>query len=673
MKRLLSILLSTTLLLGTLAACGGGGGTSETPQGDTVYGDRNSSVYRQVYSKEFTTLNYLITGNAEEFRVLANVIDGLTEYDTYGNIKPGLAESWESNEDGTVWTFKIREGVKWVDADGNEVADVTAQDWVTAAEYVNTAKNDSATQYMYDGYIKNAQAYYETTANIMAAENAVEAKEVTTVEEYYETNEIDTSAFLTDFSEVGVKALDTYTLEYTTEEPCPYFLSLLSYTTYLPLNAEFLEEMGENFGIDQYSLLYCGAYILSEYEPQVKRTLIENPHYWDKENVFIKRLEYIYNAQGDTLAPSMFQKGEVDFAQINADVLGEWMNNPETKDIVHSDKVNISYSYFFAFNFEPRFDEAYEPENWKIAVNNENFRQAIMAGLDREKALAVQDPYTPELLVNNTITPATFTQADGKDYVEYNGLAEISQRDSFDDAKAIEYATKAKEKLKAAGATFPIKILMPFNPGIPNWDKECQVVEQQLESLLGTDFIDIIVEAGPSTGFLGEVRRSGKYALMKCNWGADYADPQTWTDAFNYSVNGVGGNSYNFMYTDPLKSIMEEPLTNKTPETQALVAEYYALLDAAKAITTDMPARYEAFAKAEAFLIEHALAIPYSIDFFFGYIADMINPFERQFAPFGLPYFRYKGLKMLEKPMNQEEFLAAKEAWETERETHLDA
>ena len=100
------------------------------------------------------------------------------------------------------------------------------------------------------------------------------------------------------------------------------------------------------------------------------------------------------------------------------------------------------------------------------------------------------------------------------------------------------------EELTAAGCKFPVKVYMRYNPDTTNWDKECQVVEQQLENALGKDYIDVIVEAGPSTGFLGAVRRTGDFGLMKCNWGADYADPQTWTDPFSKT------NTYNFMNQD---------------------------------------------------------------------------------------------------------------------------
>jgi oligopeptide transport system substrate-binding protein len=510
---------------------------------------------------------------------------------------------------------------------------------------------------MYEGIVKNASEYYAQTADILDAENAVAEGTAENVEAYYTENSIDPSAFIS-FDEVGVKALDDYTLEYTMEVPVPYFISVLSYASYLPVYGPFLEEMGDSFGIDNESLLYCGAYVLSEYEPNVSHVFRANPAYWDKGKVYIQEYQHIYNADEVTLAPAMFQRGEIDEAFIGADILDNWFTNPETKDLVRGNMPVIAYSYFYTFNFEPRFDAQYEPENWLIAVNNENFRQALMSGLDRIKALTLQDPYNPESLLNNTVTPETFAVGAGKDFTQYDALKPFADGDSFDEAKAVEFRDKAKEELTAVGAAFPIKALMPFNPSITNWDKECQVVEQQLEALLGADFIDIIVEAGPSTGFLGEVRRAGKYAFMKCNWGADYADPQTWTDPFS------DANSYNFMYTDEEKVLSEKPATNKTEETQAIVTEYYAKVDAAKAQTADIAARYAAFAEAEAFLIQHAIIIPFSVDTD-GYTATLRDPFSGMFAPYGLSPFRYKGVKLLEKPMSNAEFEKAYAEWRT--------
>ncbi|MDR2078147.1 MAG: hypothetical protein LBP74_00315, partial [Treponema sp.] len=247
---------------------------------------------------------------------------------------------------------------------------------------------------------------------------------------------------------------------------------------------------------------------------------------------------------------------------------------------------------------------------------------------------------------------------------QYPAIKAIAERDSFNTAEALAYKEKALPELRAAGAKFPIKMLMPYNPANstdPNWDKECQVVEQQLEALLGTDYIDIIVEAGPAAGFLAAVRRSGKYAFMKCNWGADYADPQTWTDPFR-AVN----NTYNFMAHEPSRAIDGKPSVNKPPATRAMTDEYYALVRKAVALTTEEAPRYAAFAEAEAYLINHAVVIPHSIETV-GYVADRTDPFAIQYAPYGLAGYRFKGIKILDKPMSNAEFKAAYARWKTER------
>ena len=191
------------------------------------------------------------------------------------------------------------------------------------------------------------------------------------------------------------------------------------------------------------------------------------------------------------------------------------------------------------------------------------------------------------------------------------------------------------QELKAEGVTFPVKVLMPYNPGTVNWDKECQVVEQQMEALLGTDFIDIIIEAGPTDNFLTEVRRSGKYAFMKCGWGADYADPETWTDPF-YQAAGESGYDAGYKYAFLANAITEGTAT------AAAVQEYFDKVDAAKAITVDTNARFEAFAEAEAVLMEHALVVPFSITVS-PYIATKLDVFEAQYAPFGVSKLRFKG------------------------------
>ena len=640
--RILAGLLTGVMAL-SLAACGSG---SSDSSGSGENGEK--TTFRSLYSGEVQTLNYLTTSTTNDYAISANIIDCLVDYDQYGNITPGLAESWESNDDMTEWTFHIRKGVKWVDNNGKEMADVTANDWVAAARYVNDAAHESDNQYMYDtgAVVHNAQAYYDYTAYMLASENGT--KDTDTDGEKLEP--VDPVSA----EDIGVEAPDDYTLVYKLDAPCSFFTSIVSYTSYMPVSQACLDEYGDSFGLDNESLWYNGAFILSTYEPQEKHVLTKNAAYWDKDHVYLDEVVSTYNADASSVEANMYKNGEIDYASISADLLDSWLKDDAVKDQVHGSRPNNSFSYFFCFNFDPQFDAQYEPENWKLAVNNENFRKAMMASMDRVKALTVSEPYNPESLLNNTVTPANFAAAAGKDYTQYDALKDITNGDSFDAAKAVEYRDKAKEELEKEGCTFPVKVLMPYNPSVTNWDKECQVLEQQMESVLGTDFIDIIVQAGPETGFLSAVRRSGAYAFMKCNWGADYADPQTWAEPF------TEGNNYNFW------DISEDE------GTQAIYQEWTDKVTEAEAICTDDEARYNTFAEAEKLLIDHAIIVPFEISNG-GYTASKVNPLEGEFAPYGVALQRYKFQHLGEKSMSMDEFNAALAEWEEARTKALES
>lgn len=608
---------------------------SQTDAGDQANAAENtgSAVYTRLYSSESSTLNYLVTSTIEEQRVGANCIDTLVEYDSDGQLKEGLATEWNYDEGQMTWTFTLREA-KWVDNTGAEVADVTAQDFVDALKYELTPEYESANAQNLFGIIAGAQEYYNGQVyNGGADEDGVTWPAI-------------------DFSEVGVKAVDEHTLTYTLAKEVPYFISSLAYVVYMPAYGPLLEELGKEYGTAADKMYYNGAFYLAEFSPQERQVYKKNPSNYDAANVFIDEIQRIYNAEADTLGPEMVKRGEVDWAEISADLLDDWLGNEDTKNLVSRERPSTSYSYFYCFNFDPQFDAEYEPDNWRIAVNNENFRKALFAGLDKTKEVAVLEPNAPQDYVLSTVTPFDFAyNADGADYTTVGAMA--SMGDTFDETKALEYKEAAMAELSAAGVTFPVKVLMPYNPSVVNWDKECQVVEQQMEALLGTDFIDIIIEAGPTDNFLTEIRRSGQYAFMKCGWGADYADPETWTDPF-YQSKGEAGYDPGYKY-----AFIANAITEGT-DTAPVIQEYFDKVEAAKAITIDTNARFEAFAEAEAVLIDHALVIPFSITVS-PYIATKLNEFDAQYAPFGVSRLRFKGQKVLDHYVSMEEYEANKE------------
>ncbi len=601
---------------------------SAVPAG-TALADEDA-VYTVLYSSEVSTLNYLVTSTIEEQRVGANCIDTLIEYDSDGQIKEGAATDWSYDEETKTWTFTLRDA-KWVDYTGAEVADVTAQDFVDAMKYELTPEYESANVQNLFGIIQNAEEYYNGLVYDGGSDDDGNTWEKI------------------DFEEVGVKAVDDHTLTYTLTDDVPYFLSSLAYVIYMPAYGPQLEELGKEFATSADKMYYNGAYYLSEFSPQEQQIYTKNPLNYDADSVYIETIQRIYNAEADTLGPEMVKRGEIDYAEINADLLDDWLSNDDTASLVSRSRHKTDYSYFYCFNFDPQFDEEYEPENWKLAVNNENFRKALAAGLDRVKEVSVLEPNAPEDYIINSVTPVDFTyNEDGADYTTIGGMADLG--DTFSEDEALAARDAAIEELTAEGATFPVKVLMPYNPSVTDWDKECQVVEQQMEALLGTDFIDIIVEAGPTDNFLTEVRRSGQYAFMKCGWGADYADPETWTDPF-YQSAGSGSYDPGYKYQFMATAIEEGTASADT------VSEYFDLVDAARAIKTDTNARYEAFAEAESYLVEHALVVPFSISVS-SYIATKLNVFEAQYAPFGVSALRFKGQHILDHYVSMEEYEA---------------
>ena len=661
----------------------------------------DEQVYRTLYSSEVTTMNYLVSGTTYELVVGANTIDSLVENDPYGNIVPCAAESWESEDEtvtlivpavkklndngelelvsertteeanGQKWTFHLRAGQYWYDADGNQKDPVTANDYVAAARYVCDSAMDCSNSYLMDGWIVNATERLGYTAALLAEpveQGKEEGKDQDIVidadgviwegKDWDEDKGVYTTWVeipLTNPEDLGVEAADDSTLVYHLVKPRPYFPTALQFGTYWPAPAALLAELGENYALDNYSMWFNGAYILSTFKPQEKRIYTKNVNNWDAEHIYIESIEQTYNAEASTIAPELFLRGEVDYADIGSDIVADWLSDPEKSQMISSSRVTGDYSYFFGFNFEPTFDAEYEPENWVIAVNNENFRKAVFHGIDRDGYLAAKYPGDdPEIHKINTVTPKGFSVNNGKDFVMYGGLAKYTETESFNEQLAVEYRDKAKTELEAAGCKFPIKVPINYNSSSSSWGNATVVLEQQLENLLGADFIDIIVVSYSGNSFLKETRRNGNYALQELNWGADFMDPETWADPFERE------NSYNFFCHDT--DTYNVYRDTKTEETNALIDQYYALVDEARTKTGDMDERFEAFAAAESFYIDHAIVVP---GFISGgsYCATKLNGFEGQYAMMGQSSSRYKGQHLYKTAMSQDMFDAQYNEW----------
>lgn len=653
----------STAAAGLLSSCGGStaGGTA---------GD-DSTTYTVLYARQPATLNYLICSADPDLYHGTHCVDTLVEYDSRGKIREGLATSWEWDADTLTWTFHLRDE-NWVDYTGAVLGPVTAQDFVDALAYLLNPDYASGTASLVTPYVAGAEDYYNYCVWRNNANNGTVAEDGTTYT-------IDAAGTVTltaadgstttcpavDFSSVGVAAVDEHTLTYTLNYDFPGFLSLLNYAPFEPAYGPMLAELGDQFCTSAETACSCGAFYLAEYTPLESWVMKKNPENYDKDNVYIDTVRYIYNQEALISGPEMVRRGEIDQATISSDILDSWLADDTTKDMVSMERPETGKSYFYFFNFLPYahqfpnwnttgVDAQYQPDNWAKAVNSTNFRKAFLYAINPAVTLAVTAPEGYENYKLHTITPSSFcADSKGVDYTECGALAKVT--DHFNEATAKQYRDAAVQELTAAGATFPIKVQYPYNPAVVDWDKQCQVFKQQVEGVLndGFDFVDIIITQGPSDNFLNAVRRAGAYEFMSYYWGADYSDPETEVYPF-YQEAGDRGTCYAFLRTGVEDGII-------TGETADYVMTYMDMVEKAKAITADLDARYAAFADAEAYLIENALVIPLSLPVP-PYIATRLNLWEGQYAPTGFSSNRLKGIHILDHYVSMDEYNANRDA-----------
>ena len=648
----------STAAAGLLSSCGGSsaGGTAAT-------GD--STTYTVLYARQPATLNYLICSADPDLYHGTHCVDTLVEYDSRGKIREGLATSWEWDADTLTWTFHLRDE-NWVDYTGAVLGPVTAQDFVDALAYLLDPDYASGTASLVIPYVAGAEDYYNYCVWRNNANNGTVAEDGTRYA-------IDAAGTVTltaadgstttcpavDFSSVGVCAVDEHTLTYTLNYDFPGFLSLLNYAPFEPAYGPMLAELGDQFCTSAETACNCGAFYLAEYTPLESWVMKKNPENYDKDNVYIDTIRYIYNQEALISGPEMVRRGEIDQATISSDILDSWLADDTTKDMVSMERPETGKSYFYFFNFLPYahqfpnwnttgVDAQYQPDNWAKAVNSTNFRKAFLYAINPAVTLAVTAPEGYENYKLHTITPPSFcANSKGVDYTECGALAKVT--DHFNEATAKQYRDAAVQELTAAGATFPIKVQYPYNPAVVDWDKQCQVFKQQVEGVLndGFDFVDIIITQGPSDNFLNAVRRAGAYEFMSYYWGADYSDPETEVYPF-YQEAGDRGTCYAFLRTGVEDGII-------TGETAGYVMTYMDMVEKAKTITADLDARYAAFADAEAYLIENALVIPLSLPVP-PYIATRLNLWEGQYAPTGFSTNRLKGIHILDHYVSMDEY-----------------
>ena len=633
----------TLLASGVLAACSGSGSSA-----------KGEKTFSYVYETDPDSLNYLTTGKAAVANITSNVVDGLMENDRYGNFVPSMAEDWSVSQDGLTYTYTIRKDAKWYTSEGEEYAPVKAQDFVTGLKYA--ADNKSEALYLVQESIKGLDAYVKGEVK--------------------------------DFSEVGIKAIDDQTVQYTLNKPESFWNSKTTMGILAPVNEEFLTSKGSDFAkaTDPSSILYNGPFLLKSLVAKSSVEFEKNPNYWDKDNVHIDKVKLsFWDGQDTGKLADTFKDGGFSMARLFPTSAGYPELEKEFKDnIVYTPQdsatflvgTNIdrqSYKYTSKTTDEQK-------TSTKKALLNKDFRQAIAFGFDRTAyASQVNGESGASKLLRNLFVPPTFVQADGKNFGDLVKEKLVTYGDEWkdvnlDDAqdglynpeKAKAEFAKAKTALQAEGVQFPIHLDMPVDQTNTTKVQRVQSLKQSLEATLGTDNVVVDIQQLQkdevlNVTYFAETAAGEDWDLSdNVGWSPDYIDPSTYLDIIKPSV---GENTKTYLGFDAG--------TNNAAAKQVGLEDYEKMVVEAGNENTDVSKRYDKYAAAQAWLTDSALIIPTT--------SQTGRPMLSKMVPFTLPFaysgnkgmseaLLYKYLELQDKPVTADEYQKAQDKWKKEKE-----
>lgn len=602
------------LSVGVLAACSSSSKTS-------------GKTYNYVYGGDPATLDYVSTNKKNMTTAVSNGVDGLFENDQYGNLKPSVAESWSVSQDGLTYTYKIRKGVKWYTSDGEEYADVTAKDFVTGLKHAADTKSEAI--YLLQNSVKGLNDY-------VSGDNK-------------------------NFADVGIKAIDDHTLQYTLSEPEPYWNSKLTYSVTWPINADFLKSKGKDFGksTDPTSILYNGPFLLKSLTTKSSIEFVKNENYWDKDNVHFDNVKLTYDDGTDQESLERnFTDGVYNLARL-------FPTSSNYSKVAKQYKDNIYYTQPGAavegvgINIDRQTYGHTSKENdqqkssTKAALLNKDFRQSLSFAINRTNyAAQLNGKEAGKTAVRNIFVKPDFVQADGKNFGamvmdqlpafgdEWAGVNLADSQDGlYNPEKAKAEFTKAKTALQAEGVQFPIHLDIPVNQTNKIYVNQVQSLKESVESALGKDNVVLDLHQMSSDDFYNITYSAANAAAEDWDlsvgvaWEPDYLDPSTYLDVLKTTDSE---NTKSFMGYDNPNSPAAEKVGLK---------EYDQLVDDASKETTNLTARYEKYAKAQAWLTDSSLYIPTTTYNGAAAVISRIKPFSGAYAQAGdkgsTYYFKY--------------------------------
>ena len=524
----------------------------------TEKGHTLQKSYTYTFATAPATLDWLNTSMQSDTEVTVNCVDGLVEYDNLNRLNPSLAESWEVSDDGMTYTFHIREGVYWYTSEGTQYAEVTAEDFEAGMRHMLDAQE--GLEWLIDGVIVGGTDYYANGGS---------------------------------WDDVGYKATDKYTLTVTLEQPTPYFLTMLTYSCFLPICKSFYESRGGVFGVDEYaaafadtnaytfgkstdvsSQVYCGAFLIRSFNKDSEILLVKNPNYYRADKVTIDTFRWVYDngenmvqyyndTVAGTYAAVALREANGTMALAKADGnFDKYAYVTDTESVTYFGGLNLNRGTYALENgacASPKTEQ--QKIDTSTALQNVNFRKAVLFAFDKGtynavsvgedlKYNALRNMYThPEFVsLTNDITVNGHTFKAGTFYgelVQYY-LDELgSPVKVADGIDGWFNPTEAKAHLEAAKAelgdtvAWPITIDIVYYSANDTQTAQANAVKTQMEATLGAENVLVnLIEATTSEDFYASGYRAsngeaGNFDIFYgSGWGPDYGDPSTYLDTF---------------------------------------------------------------------------------------------------------------------------------------------
>ncbi len=551
----------------------------------TGKGYKLTDEYTFGYSSDPQTWDGLATSNAADSEAIVNCVDGLYEYNAENTQVPALAESYTVSADGLTYTFKIREGVNWVDYQGTVIEPVTADSFVAGMQHMLDAAG--GLEYLVDGVITGVHEYLNGDT--------------------------------TDFAQVGVKAVDAYTLQYTLVEPKSYFMTMLGYNIFTPMSRSFFEANGGKFGVDEYAaaiseesftygtdftkIAYCGPYLVKSATATNSIVFEANPSYWNASALNIKKLTWRFISGNDpTESYDLMKAGTFAGSGLNTNAVAKAKADGMFDKYAYVSSTDATSFPVFVNTYRQQYgnfnDETVAPTTFtaeekvraNLAMMNLNFRQAFVTALDRGvyNATTVGDELKLTSLVNS-YTPGNFVALEEDVTVKINGTDKTFKAgtfygaimqaqmdaDNFDVTVwdptleggagasfgydgwynpdfSKEKLAKAVEELKELGVEItkenPLALEVPYYDVSETYANRANALKQSIEAT-SDGLIEVrLVKCGGSNAlnwyyatYYPQTGDDMNFNFMdNSGWGPDYGDPSTYLDTMYATEDYLG-------------------------------------------------------------------------------------------------------------------------------------